>query len=255
MKNKIPVTINRNGVHSTILMPAKFCLIRHCQSLMNYLSDQSNNYNNPELMYILVDNPHWDKDINLSELGIIQSKSLGRYWNDVIEGNFKYPNFLSSSYERCFLTAVALSTNFRTNADFKEKESGLLFARNLKQLESIVSNYKNASKDKWNFEGGHSESFGQLQNKLHKALLELDSDNTVIVTHSDVITTIKSLFESKPNQTFNDYISSLKEEDYPTNGEIIEYDFTNKTVQKTKMKPDKHGNCLYKSKPTNLTLV
>jgi broad specificity phosphatase PhoE len=130
-----------------------------------------------------------------------------------------------------------------------------LYARNIVQLNNIVEDYDDVSQDKWNFDGGYSESFSKLQKRLHDALLLLTNSDTVIVTHSDVITTIKSLFESEVDQTFNEYINSLKQEDYPNNGEIIEYDFEQGTVQKTTIEYDQLNWKYTKGKLKHLTLA
>jgi hypothetical protein len=95
MKNKIPVIINRNGRHTTIELPAKLCFVRHCQSLMNFLSDEANLLGKPELMYIFLNNHHWDFDILLSPNGMHQAALLGQYWSDTLKGNQKYPTCIS----------------------------------------------------------------------------------------------------------------------------------------------------------------
>jgi broad specificity phosphatase PhoE len=255
MKNKIPVNINRNGRHATIELPAKLCFIRHCQSLMNFLSDEANLLGKPELMYIFLNNHHWDFDILLSPIGMHQAALLGQYWGDTLKGNQKYPTCISSPYKRCSQTSLEITSEYTLNHNFKERGSGALYARNIVQLNNIVEDYDYASQDKWNFGGGNSESFSKLQKRLHDALLLLTNTDTVIVTHSDVITTIKSLFESEADQTFNEYINSLKQEDYPNNGEIIEYDFEQGTVQKTTIKYDQLNWKYTKGKLKHLTLA
>ncbi len=238
MNNKIPVTINRNGQLATIYMPQKLCLIRHCQSLMNFLSDEANILGKPELMYIFVGNHHWDFDILLSPIGVLQSQLLNQYWNTCLNGNYKYPTCISSTYKRCIQTTKAITNNYTINHNFKEKESGELYANNLNQLNSYINNYSQVSQDKWNFNGGDSESFGSLQKRLYDTLSDLEDTNTVIVTHSDVITTIKSMFEGQEFEIFNTYICSLLQSEYPDNAEIIEYDFVAGTVQKTQIQYD-----------------
>jgi broad specificity phosphatase PhoE len=255
MKNKIPVIINRNGSHTTIELPAKLCFVRHCQSLMNFLSDEANLLAKPELMYIFLNNHHWDFDILLSPIGLHQAALLGQYWNDSLIGNQKYPTCISSPYKRCVQTTLEITSQYFLNHNFMERGSGALYARNIQQLNNIVEDYDSASQDKWNFGEGYSESFSKLQKRLYDALTTLDNSDTVIVTHSDVITTIKSLFESTPDQTFNEYINSLAQEDYPNNGEIIEYDFEQGTVQKTTIEYDQQNWKYTKGKVMNLTLA
>jgi broad specificity phosphatase PhoE len=221
--NSINVTINCNGKLENISLPKKLCLIRHCQSLMNYLSDQANLYQNPELMDIFIGNHHWDYDIQLSSTGLEQAELLGKYWQDN-DCDKIYPYCVSSNFTRCNQTAKQIKQYFSSDSAFREKGSGALYARNVTKLKELVPNYQELSKDKWNFDGGESEAFKNLYSRLYNALQELTDVNTVIVTHSDVITTFKHMFESEVDQTFNDYLKTINQYDYPQNGEIIQYD-------------------------------
>jgi broad specificity phosphatase PhoE len=252
--NSINVTINSNGKLETINLPKKLCLIRHCQSLMNYLSDEANLYQNPLLMDIFIGNHHWDYDIQLSATGLQQAELLGKYWQEN-EYDKIYPYCVSSNFTRCNQTAKHIKQYFSSDSAYKEKGSGALFARPLYRLEELIPNYKELNKDKWNFDGGESESFKNLYSRLFKALSELSEVNTVIVTHSDVITTFKHMFESEENQTFNDYLKTINQYDYPQNGEIIEYDFEQGTVTKTKIIDDYLESNYATSKPQNLTFA
>jgi broad specificity phosphatase PhoE len=250
----IPVTINCNGKLETINLPPKLCLIRHCQSLMNYLSDEANIHQNPELMDIFIGNHHWDCDIQLSKIGIQQGLLLSKFWQN-LKYTEKYPTCISSNYIRCCQTASYIKQSYLTNSAFKEKNSGALYARNKTQLNQLVPNYEKLNSDKWNFEGGESESFKLLQKRLYNAFIGLNHGDTVIITHSDVITTIKSMIEGTENQTFNEYLESLSQDQYPQNGEIIEYDFEQGTVAKTRIIYDQLKWKYVRGLSQNLTLA
>lgn len=251
MDNKVQVRLSLNDIESHVMLPKNLCIIRHTNSWFNHHRMVSKDY--PDIMSIFYGNSKWDADIQLSALGKVQGLELMNYWNNDINSNNRYINYVSSSYKRCMDTMKFISSKFETCDNLVEKGAGQYYGYSQEQMIKTFPNYKLLKQDQWNCKIGpengtpdqFTESYSQVVARAYKALLTLPEYNTVICTHGEVFTSLRYMLEAPSGMTFNEFLEVIIAKDYVQNGEIYEYDFGNGIFCNHRLTTDSHNKMQY----------
>jgi broad specificity phosphatase PhoE len=248
---KMRIALNLNDRYEYVEVPNHLCIIRHTNSWFNHHRTLSKEY--PDIMSIFYGNSKWDADIQLSAIGKLQGIALMNYWNDEVNFNNRYSSYVASSYRRTRDTMGFISRDYVTSDHLIEKWAGQYYGYSQDQMIKTFPNYKELKKDQWNCKMGpengtpeqFTESYSEVVSRIHKAVLELPSTNTAVVTHGEALTSFRFMLEAPFGLSFNTYLNEVIGKDYAQNGDIYEYDFVNRNFRNHRIMKDSRDEMKY----------